>query len=102
MSKRNKPERESKVITELRKKNRKLSIQNQQLRKQLRLQEDISNIDPFEDEEDDLSALSRVKLKDPDETFQCLKCGAYTENLFELMGRTYYKCSCGSKGRISG
>lgn len=102
MSKKNKPERESKIITELRKKNRKLSIQNQQLRKQLRLQEDVSNIDPFEDEENDLSAIAKIKLKDSDESFQCLKCGAYTDNLFELMNKVYYKCSCGSKGRISG
>jgi len=87
-------DRESKLITELRKKNRKLSIENQKLRKQLRLIEEQS-VDQFEDDTPPLPTTIKGEGG-----VNCRKCGAYVDNVFDLVGKRYYLCSCGSKGPV--
>jgi hypothetical protein len=90
------PVKESKVILELRKQNRKLKAENRQLRKNNRRHVESEDVDQFEayDPEPE-STVTETKIT-------CPVCGNYTKNIFEILpGKTYYKCDCGSKGPVT-
>ena len=89
---------ESKYIRHLRKEIAKLKRENQQLRKKVRRQE-------FELEENseillDANYLGQV-ADNKKERVTCAKCGSYDVQIFKSGLFDFYKCSCGSKGRLN-
>lgn len=87
---------ESKYIRHLRKEIIKLKRENRQLRKKVRQQEyEAIPIDPEPE-----PALIELQIMNNKEKVECPKCGSYDVDKFRSGVFDFYRCSCGSKGRL--
>lgn len=89
-------ESESKLIRNLRKEIIKLKRENAQLKKRnSRIENDWVEYLATKDEEVETAEEPKKKKRQT-----CGKCGSYSIETFSVGDKEFYRCSCGSKGRI--